>query len=56
MKKLMLFVAVVGVVSLASCKKKTCTYTDGAGNTYTSCTSCTTAQVNAYKLAGETCK
>jgi hypothetical protein len=55
MKKLMLFVAVVGVVSLASCKKKTCTLTDSYGTT-TCCSSCTKAQQNVCSAGGYTCK
>ncbi|HWZ22320.1 MAG TPA: hypothetical protein VNW06_06670 [Cytophagaceae bacterium] len=55
MKKVLLFVAVISVVSLASCKKKTCTYTSG-GYTYTDCTKCSGPQVKAAEAAGYTCK
>jgi hypothetical protein len=55
MKKLMLFVAVLGVVSLASCKKKTCTYSsaDGGG---TCCTDCSKLSKDACTSLGATCK
>jgi hypothetical protein len=55
MKKVLMFVAVLTVVSLASCKKKTCTYTSG-GYTVTACTDCSKSQVTAAGAAGYTCE
>ena len=55
MKKLMLFVAVISVVSLASCKKKTCTY-EIFGVKYDCCTECTSTLKKACEASGSTCK
>jgi hypothetical protein len=55
MKKVLLFVAVISVVSLASCKKKTCTYTVN-GTSYTACTKCSGPEVKAAEAEGYSCK
>ncbi len=48
MKKLILFAAVLSVVSLASCKKTTtCTYPNGGGTT--TCTKCNAASTSTFK-------
>lgn len=57
MKKVLLFVAVLTVVSLASCKKKTCTYgADSYFDGQTCCADCSKLEKDVCDSAGATCK
>ncbi len=49
MKQVLMFVAVLSVFALASCKKKTCKDSDG----YVWCSDCTKTQVKLYETYGD---